>query len=387
VALAQTAPNPDRAIFAAIAGRLCELGDNPLGARHWYTEARGYALLCEDPEVLAEVALYFAASAWARRDVEDMSANLATAESPSSPHLRALCYEIRGAFAISETRYTDALSYFQTGLLLLAAFDEPLDHWLEGNILRQLSALVADLGRGTLTEMVADRYDTFTWSEDQRTARFGCAYNTGVALDAMGYQLRAFKYFRDAAEFAPSMPFQMLIYAVRSRAAQVGGEPLFAQDQLSSALKIYAECNWEAVDAEGRLTLLELAQTLCQSNPALAASVMAKYRSVQPVRSADLIWASDPRLGAREGYATALVSIACGEFAKARALLLEALDVSVRLDQILSASECAIELGALGIRNGAIDAALERAACLYENSWIGRRAQALLQSETAALGT
>jgi tetratricopeptide (TPR) repeat protein len=280
----QTATNADRAIFAAIAGRVCELGDNPDGASYWYTNARGYALLCEGAEVAAEVAYFSALSAWSRRDFAEAFSQVSITEQAMSPRLRAMGNDVRALIAMSEARFSEALSLYQTNLLLLGTSDESADHWLEANTLRQISGLAADFGRFGLAELIADRYEAFSWSADQSIMQFGCAFNTGLALDAMGYQVRAFKFFRDAAALASDTPFQMWVYAARSRAAQMIGERLFAEDQLSTAMKFDRECNWSAVNADARAALLDLALALCNTSASEAEHIILHATSVSIVR-------------------------------------------------------------------------------------------------------
>ena len=139
-----------------------------------------------------------------------------------------------------------------------------------------------------------------------------------------GDELAAFRYFRTAAELAPSPHWRVLCMTDRAYLAGTTGERAFAMDQLYGAHEQAGAISWNDAQQEDRMTLLNLAELFAAVDPGIAQRYLALFRSLRTPMDTRMLFASDPRVPALEAYSAGMALLRLGEIEAARSSLTQA---------------------------------------------------------------
>ncbi len=364
----------ERALFSALAGRVCELVGNFDGAHQWQLSARAYAITFEDADVHAEIAWYGALSAWSNRDLARASQELETVRKANSRLLQIRAYDLMGIIAAFEGCYDDQVAAYETALVQLSEPNVAKDRWFEGHILRQLALGASHLGSMSVIEYCAARYDAFPWTPDQDRVQFHTAKAIASAYGMQGSHLRAFAYYRDACRHAGNLAQQVHAFAARARqAAFCSNDLFFAQDQIAIAKDFFERCDWRNTTHDDRQAINEYILALAELDAPAALQLHEKMRDLAPSPSTAQFSADDLRNFAHYAYVEGLVLARNGRTS-------EALDKLQRSFAIFNERKLegldvfpATELYCLGQRTAEVEKTVSRILTQVPGSYLASR--------------
>jgi hypothetical protein len=316
-----TASDGEKAVFSALAGRISEVGGSDEAAKDWYNKAYEYSLGDSDVELAAEVQYFFALSAFSKRDVGRLEMHVASVIRSKQPWLRALGYSLRANVAMYEGKPDDALSAFESALLLFASETAAADRYSEAICLKNYTIALYNLDHINFALAALSCYDSYPWTASLATHRYGAAMNLAELFANWGDNIRAYRLLRDAEECAPDLASLLYVHSVRCAQAQKGGELMFANNELTAASRIVRDIDWSSAPVHQRLALLEYAASAASLDLASAQEALQLHRSCVSKESALNFGSSDPRLEAIENYTVAVVSKASGRHEEAAGLL------------------------------------------------------------------
>ncbi len=356
-------------------------------ARETLCAARVFAFSCSTIEVQAEYHYVEATSAFAERNFEASTAAAAEvfeiderfaqrSESYVIPyeHTRARAHSIIGLVLATQEDYKG--QHARTSMALRELGDNAVpDIGLSALLLQQLAYLVRDFDLNGDALSLARCLESGSWPADLPIARYEICRALAWHASLRGDRLNAFRYFREAIDIAPNLPFRILASVDQisvSRELAVGERSAESLKEL----KAQADCvDWSTV-AEERIALLLLAQEYSYLSPDVAGRLLERYRSISVKLAPTFLNAYDRRPRAHEQMAEGSVAKANGNVHRAAACFLEAFEIWNRLDYKWRAAVAAAELGRLSGNHRFVEYA-RREAAARPGSWLDLKCSTL----------
>jgi tetratricopeptide (TPR) repeat protein len=378
-------------LLAIKASALCALRDAEAEAT--FIEARARAFSSGSAATECEVEYATAVYAWTQgrlgEALEAIDRVMAVSEnalawlpirpdaSCSPAYWRARAYDLRG---LSEAARED---YQAQARSLARAFEEfdrgnVIDLQVEAAMLYNLAVLVRDIDSPDLCVFVYDRAERVAWNAHTAFFEYEVFKALGWCRARMGDHLGAFRFFRRAADCAPSPALRISAVIDRSFLARELGEVVTAGEDLEYAIRVTRRIDWEAVSGSERSVLFALASQVAPNDAKQARRLMARYAALKsPVSPFEVFANGNRRQRADECSAQAAVLCAEGERDRAISLLLESFQIWTEVGYTWRAAGIAADLAQLTGETRFFEVAAREAA-KQPNSWLARRVAGLL---------
>lgn len=249
--------NDTRATYLMLAGSAAARLSKPSLAHEFFDEAER---LLPHKSVRAELAYYRALEHWQNGRNEDARTALALALDPAEDIIHARALSLVGWTYVAEQRYEDAAKIFAHALSVLRHCRNKDTH-LHATLLHATAIGVAEVSAGD-PERLAGEVEEFPWTTGELDEHFQTLRHIGLAFVRRGLAEPAFRHFVRAADLAPRSAWSVLAFADCAAAAATMKEPHGARAFLQFACAAADHVNWNVVEGEPRLALLQLALAL-----------------------------------------------------------------------------------------------------------------------------
>jgi DNA-binding NarL/FixJ family response regulator len=302
------ATNDTRATYLMLAGSAAARLHKAMLAREFFDEAER---LQPHKTVRAEVAYYRALEHWQDGRGEEARTVLAGALDPAEDIVYARALSLVGWTFVAEQRYEEGAKYFGDALAALRHC-RTRDSHLQATLLLATAIAVAELPSGD-PQRLAGEVEEFPWSAGELDERFQTLRHIGLAFMRRGVAEAAFTHFVRAADLAPRSAWAVLAYADCSAAASTMNEPHGARAFLQFACAASEHVNWNLVEGEPRLALLQLALALGRSGKgSRARRYLAQFGESTNFQGLSAL-RNDPRAEIYRRHVEAVVAAASGE--------------------------------------------------------------------------
>jgi tetratricopeptide (TPR) repeat protein len=357
--------------FSSSALRKC--GDIPRSEAA-LQEAIGYAICTDDTVVSGEVGVRQCLLLWGEGNLEDAKGKLTPALASSSHVLRCTAQELLGLMAASEGRFHEQLTHLEAAWSEIS-LDVSADSCLAANVLMNLSISAVELNRGDIVWQIAQRRDLIDWRGEFGSRNYMILENMAWSRALAGDHLGAFSLLRQAANSAPSKPWELQAFVARSFLAREMGEKLFAQEEYEHSLSLAKAINWNATRGEERSVLLELIKLVAAVDANEARRIMDKISGgITSRMDVNCGPASDQRRRAFELMTNGIVSYHEGKTADAERDLTAAFDIWVRCGYKWRATQASVYLADISTDPRFRSYLLENGPT-FPNSWLAARAR------------
>lgn len=304
-----------RATYLMLAGSAASRLSKPALAHELFDEAER---LRPHKSVRAELAYYRALEHWQEGHSEEARAALDPALDPAEDIIYARALSLVGWTFVSEQRYADGAKLFGESLTVLRNCRNKDAH-LHATLLHASAIGVAELAAGD-AQRLAGEVEEFPWTTGELEEHFQTLRHIGLAFARRGQAEPAFLHFVRAADLAPRSAWAVLAFADCAAAASTMSEPHGARAFLQFACAAADHVNWNLVEGESRLALLQLALALARSgNGSKARRYVAQFGESTHFRGLSAL-RSDPRAGIYRRHVEAVVAGAMGEAGAEEAL-------------------------------------------------------------------
>jgi DNA-binding CsgD family transcriptional regulator len=250
-----------RATYLMLAGSAAARLRKPMLAHELFDEAER---LLPHKSVCAELAYYRALEQWQDGRNDDARTTLALALDPSEDIIYARALSLVGWTYVAEQRYGEGTKIFGEALAVLRQCRNKDAH-LYATLLHATAIGVAELPAGD-AQRLAGEVEEFAWTAGELDEHFQTLRHIGLAFVRRGQIEPAFRYFVSAADLAPRSAWAVLAFADCAAAAASMNEPHGARAFLQFACAASEHVNWNLVEGEPRLALLQLALALARFN-------------------------------------------------------------------------------------------------------------------------
>jgi DNA-binding CsgD family transcriptional regulator len=248
-----------RATYLMLAGSAAARLRKPMLAHELFDEAER---LLPHKSVCAELAYYRALEQWQDGRNDDARTTLALALDPSEDIIYARALSLVGWTYVAEQRYGEGTKIFGEALAVLRQCRNKDAH-LYATLLHATAIGVAELPAGD-AQRLAGEVEEFAWTAGELDEHFQTLRHIGLAFVRRGQIEPAFRYFVSAADLAPRSAWAVLAFADCAAAAASMNEPHGARAFLQFACAASEHVNWNLVEGEPRLALLQLALALAR---------------------------------------------------------------------------------------------------------------------------
>ncbi len=260
-------------------------------------------------------------------------------------HSKARALLLRGLIAAGAERYRESVAF--TRAAIREAERAPnADLWIYASFLSQLAISVRDFDLAEDADFLRERIDGAQWPAELDLMRCHIARGLGWSDFSRGDFDAAFADFRDAAHFAPTDAWRVLVSVDLARVSLEFGDRDDAAAELHAALELADRTDWELAGEE-RIALVELAETLATFERSRASALLERYKKIRSRISPVAVNAFDRRVRAYELRAEAAVLLANGERSAATLRYLDAFEIWDSLGYTTLAARIAVELAAL----------------------------------------
>ena len=183
------------------------------------------------------------------------------------------------------------------------------DVFAEANMLNNLAIPVAEVNPPGLAEFIRQRAEAIPWNDELQPLRFFVTHRLAW-LDALsGNHLSAFRRFRLAIGFAPTLAQRANALVGRGYLAREIGESVGAAECIADADDLVQRIDWNATDDDERVALLQLAALLAPSAPARAVHLVDRYKAIpKQINRLNVAAHGSPLYRAKETHAFGLVA-------------------------------------------------------------------------------
>ena len=300
--------NDARATYLMLAGSAAARLSKPALALELFDEAER---LLQHKSVRAEVAYYRALEHWQNGRNDEARAALAPAMDPTEDIIYARALSLFGWTYVAQQRYEDGAKFFGDALAALRQCRNKDAH-LHATLLHATAIGVAEVSAGD-PERLASEVEEFPWTAGELGEHFQTLRHIGLAFVRRGLAEPAFRHFVRAADLAPRSAWAVLAFADCAAAASSMNEPHAARAFLQFACAAADHVNWNVVEGEPRLALLQLALALGRTGKSSRArryvaqfGESANFRSLSALRG-------DPRADIYRRHVEAVVAGASGD--------------------------------------------------------------------------
>jgi len=266
-----------------------------------------------------ELACQSAAASWIQRKLDEASKELKPAleARDATSYVEALI--LKGALYAARERFENQASTLLEALRV-ALSREPRDVFAWGHVVSQLSILGRELPNRSIRDVAFEQVDRVPWTEDLAEQRFISAKAIGWRRALDGDYFNAFRYLKQAAAFAHTVPWRVMAACDRAYLAASLGEARWSEQELQEAAELAESVEWRAIDGEERVALLLLAELYAPHDGALALSYVARFQETGDRFNAVLSFNADRRVEAIVAYSLGYVRQHLGDGAEADAL-------------------------------------------------------------------
>jgi len=352
-----------------------------------FLSARVYTYSSGNAALEAELAYYeahYAQAAGARIEFEAWArAVLAVHPEPVSvparpayfvplEHSRARAYDLLGFIAAEAHDFREQARRLRSSL---EEFDRTTvrDAWFEAKQLAHLSYYVRDFGDEDVAEYVLQRYGCTEWTAELAAQQQEVLRSLGWSTAMRGDFLSAFRFLRDAAEIAPTIPYKISAILDRAYLSCELQLSVVAREEVDYAERLAARVCWNDVHAEAEIVaLLQLSAALAPIDAPRARLALERYRTLKKTLPTSALAHGDPRVRAEELAAQAAILRAEGFGERAKLAFVDSFETWRSLGCAWQAALVARELTKLGA--GAAFASCTAAeARRHPASWLAAR--------------
>jgi DNA-binding CsgD family transcriptional regulator len=297
-----------RATYLMLAGSAAARLRKPMLAHELFDEAER---LLPHKSVCAELAYYRALEQWQEGRNDDARTTLALALDPAEDIIYARALSLVGWTHVAEQRYAEGAKVFGDALIALRHCRNKDAH-LYATLLHATAIGVAELPSGD-AQRLAGEVEEFPWTAGELDEHFQTLRHIGLAFVRRGQIEPAFRNFVRAADLAPRSAWAVLAYADCAAAAASMNEPHGARAFLQFACAASEHVNWNLVEGEARLALLQLALALARfGKSGRARRYVAQFGESVNFSSLSAL-RDDPRAAIYRRHVDAVVAGASGE--------------------------------------------------------------------------
>jgi DNA-binding CsgD family transcriptional regulator/Flp pilus assembly protein TadD len=288
--------------------------------------------------------------------------------------LEGAIYAARGRFENQGSRLLEALR------TLLSSEIRDVYRW--GHVVWQLSILSRELPNQSIRNVALEQVDQVPWTEDLVAPRFNSLKAVGWRRALDGDYFNAFRYLKQAAECAHTLPWRVMASCDRAYLAASLGEVRWSEQELQEAAELAERVEWRAIDGEERVALLLLAELYAPLDGALALSYVARFQETGDRFKAVLSFNADRRVEALVSYSLGYVREHLGDVEEAEELYRKAFEIYDDSGYDWRAGRAAMGLFRLNRDRSWLDVAAKKLKP-YPLSWLVTRLKGLAPSDIA----
>ena len=340
-------------------------------------------LTAESPQanqLRVELAYQLAVSLWMQRKLDEADRELKPAlearELPSyidALALKAAIYYARGRFENQASTLLEALR------VVLSSEIRDVYRW--GHVVLQLSILSRELPNQSIRNAAFEQVDKVPWTEDLAEAKFIAVKAVGWRRGLEGDYFNAFRYLKQAAECAHTLPWQVVASCDRAYLAASLGEARWSEQELQQAAELADRVSWRAIDGEERVALLLLAELYAPLDGALALSYVTRFQETGDRFKAVLSTNADPRVEGLVAYSLGYVREHLGDLDEATELYQKAFEIYDKIGYDWRAGRAAMSLAQVTTNSTWLDIAAKKLRP-YPLSWLATRLRSLASPQT-----
>jgi DNA-binding CsgD family transcriptional regulator/Flp pilus assembly protein TadD len=334
-------------------------------------------------QLRVELACQSAAAFWIQRKVDEASKELKPAlEARDAPsYVEALI--LKSALYAARERFENQASTLLEALRVTLA--QPFrDVFAWGHIVSQLSILGRELPNRSIRDAAFEQVDKVPWTEDLADQRFIATKAVGWRRALEGDYFNAFRYLKQAAACAHTVPWRVMASCDRAYLAARLGETRWSEQELHEAAELAERVEWRAIDGEERVALLLLAELYAPHDGALALSYVARFQEIGDRFNAVLSFNADRRVDALVAYSLGYVRQHLGDSAEADEMYRKAFAIYDAIGYDWRAARAAIGLFQINGDRSWLDVAGKKLKP-YPLSWLATRLSALALSHHSSL--
>ena len=230
-------------------------------------------------------------------------------------------HELLESFILShEERYREEVERLMRAIKLIGKHREDhLEEWFHA--VQNLALLGRELVFPEAVDLARSEVDQeIEWPADFADQQFHALKAVGWSCALRGDLLGCFRYLRAAERTEASQAFEAMVLVDRSYFARIVGEHNWAANEVAKAEAIADRIDWNELAGDERVGLLLLAEAMGEYNTEKAHFYLARYKSLDRIRSAIHLFAFDQRCEAFANYCEGVVKLKSGEAGAEEAL-------------------------------------------------------------------
>jgi ATP/maltotriose-dependent transcriptional regulator MalT len=247
--------------------------------------------------VRSEIAFTFALAHWAKRDIDRAESYLAQVD-PGSDIIHARALELQAWCQTARRDYRRSAECFRLTLLRLDEC-QARDRAIAATALSTLAIYSAELFDRDLARFVDQRAAQMDWSSGLTVQHYLTLSHQALFHEFAGNTVDAYHFATQAREHAPTVPFEVMGWALSSAIARNASEAYSAIVYAQRAQVLLETLDVRELSGEERFAMLTVAESCAHFAPDRAAELFAAYWGLAPVDQM-LSLAGDPRLTADE---------------------------------------------------------------------------------------
>jgi len=282
---------------------------------------------------------------------------------------------LRGALYAARERFENQASTLLEAIRV-AVSRENTNVFPLGHAVSQLCILSRELPNQSIRNIAFEQVDKVPWTEDLAEPRFISVKAVGWRRALEGDYFNAFRYLKQAAACAHTVPWRVMAGCDRAYLAASLGEARWSEQELQEAAELAETVEWRATDGEERVALLLLAELYAPQDGALALSYVARFQETGDRFNALLSFNADRRVEAMVAYSLGYVRQHLGDNEEADELYRKAFTIYDAIGYDWRAARAAIGLFQVSNDRSWLGVAGKKLKP-YPLSWLATRLNAL----------
>ena len=290
---------------------------------------------------------------------------------------------LNGALYAARERYENQGSTLLEALRVVLS-SETRDVFPWGHLISQLSILSRELPNPSIRNKAIEQVDMVPWTEDLAEPRFISLKAVGWRRALQGDYFNAFRYLKQAAACAHTLPWRVMASCDRAYLAASLGEVRWSEQELQEASELAERVEWRAIDGEERIALLLLAELNAPHDGALALSYVARFQETGDRFNAVLSFNADRRVEALVAYSLGYVRQHLGDREEAEDLYRKAFTIYDAIGYDWRAARAAMGLFQVNRDARWLDEAAKKLRP-YPLSWLANHLKNLVPADISSI--